>query len=269
MLRMMFAALALLVVSLAGQAMAQDKIGILMLHGKNPGGPQDPNFNQLKSKFDHEGMLSALPDMPWSARRYIDGGWDKAMDEIAGHLAKLKQSGATRLFLVGHSIGAAASLSYAAQRGGVDGIVMLAPGHAPYYYYTRAQQGPNVAVKASIDEARALVAAGQGDTRKDFMDNNQGRALAVRITAKEYLSYFDPDGMADMGVAAAKMPATIPVLEVVGDQDPLTTVARAYIFEKLPANPKSEYLAVTGTHLNTPVVARDQLATWIKAVAAQ
>jgi len=33
---------------LASPSHAQDKIGVLMLHGKNPGSSQDPHFGKLK-----------------------------------------------------------------------------------------------------------------------------------------------------------------------------------------------------------------------------
>lgn len=64
---------------------AQERIGVLMLHGKSPGNPQDPNFSPLKSRFEGEGWLVRLPDMPWSRTRYLDGNWDQAMQEVAGH----------------------------------------------------------------------------------------------------------------------------------------------------------------------------------------
>jgi len=251
-----------------GPALAADVVGVLLLHGKNPGSPQNPGLQSIRTKLEHEGMKLRVPDMPWSANRYVDGDWAKAMDEIAGHLAALKRDGATKLVLAGHSIGAAGALSYAATRGGADALVMLAPGHVPYYYYTAAQSGPNVAVRASIDEARGLVAAGQGDTRRDFKDNNQGQALTVRLTAKQYLSYWDPDSDAEMSRMAPKLAPGIPVLLMIGDKDPLVRVARSYIFEKLPPNPKHSYVDMPGTHVSILQAARDDIAAWIKQALA-
>jgi pimeloyl-ACP methyl ester carboxylesterase len=254
-------------VLLSAPALAADMVGVLLLHGKNPGSPQNPGLQSIRTKLEHDGMKLRVPDMPWSANRYVDGDWTKAMDEIAGHLAALKRDGATKLVLAGHSIGAAGALSYAATRGGVDALVMLAPGHVPYYYYNFTQ-GPNAAVRASIDEARGLVAAGQGDTRRDFKDNNQGQALTVRLTAKQYLSYWDPDSDAEMGRMAPKLAAGIPVLLMIGDQDPLVRVARSYIFEKLPPNPKHSYVGMAGSHVSILPAARDDIAAWIKQALA-
>lgn len=252
----------------AAPGLAAEKLGVVLLHGKNPGSPQNPGLQSLRVKLEHDGAKVRVPDMPWSARRYIDGDWTKAMDEIAANIAALKQDGASRIVLAGHSIGAAGALSFAATRGGVAAVAMLAPGHVPFYYYT-SKQGPNVAVSASIDEARALVAAGQGDERRDFKDNNQGKALSVRLTAKQYLSYFDPEGDAEMGRMAGKLSPAIPVLVVLGDQDPLTKVGRSYIFDRLPANPEHLYLDVAGTHLSILQDQRDAIAAWIAKVAAR
>ena len=253
---------AFLLLSVAPAVSAQDRIGVLLLHGKNPGSPNDPNFGRLKSKLDDEGMITLMPDMPWSARRYIDGDWDKAMAEIDGHVKTLRGKGATKIVLAGHSMGCPAAMSYAARSGQVDALVLVAPGHIPVFY---VNANPT---RDSIAEARGLVAAGQGNTRKDFNDNNQGRAQQVRMTAKDYLSYFDPASDAEMSVTAEKIPARTAALWVVGDADAISNRGRGYVFDKLPANPKNQYLQVSANHLTTPVVARDASAAWIKTAVA-
>jgi len=246
-------------------ARAQDKIGVLLLHGKNPGSPSDPNFNRLKSKLDEDGMITLLPDMPWSARRYIDGDWDKAMAEIDGHVKTLRGKGAAKIVMAGHSMGCPAAMSYAARHGGVDALVLLAPGHVPHFYNI----SPNLkVVRDSIDEARRMVAAGDSTTRRDFNDSNQGRAQQVRMTAPAFLSYFAPESDAEMSVTAPRIPEQTAVLWVIGNDDPLLRAGRGYVFEKLPASPKNEYLQVTANHLTTPVVARDVVASWIKKAVA-
>ena len=248
---------------LASTSQAQDKIGVLMLHGKNPGSNQDPNFSKIKPAFEKAGMLVLLPDMPWSRGRYIDGNWDKAMAEMAMHVTSLRSQGATKIVLVGHSIGVPAAMSFAARGGDAQALVLLAPGHVPKTYYN--PQSVRV-VRESIDQARALVAAGKGDSRERFYDINQGKQQIVVATAKDYLSYFDPESDAEMGMTAARIPTGTPVLTVVGDDDYMFTRARAYFVDKLPAYPKSQYLEVKANHLSTPAVASEAVVAWIKAV---
>ena len=245
-----------------GVSHAQEKIGVLMLHGKNPGNNQDPHFSRVKPTLEKAGMLVLLPDMPWSRGRYIDGNWDKAMAEITTHVKDLRSRGATKVVVIGHSIGVTAAMSFAARGGDVQALVLFAPGHVPKGYYNSSS---NKVVRESVDEARALVVAGKGDSRERFNDINQGRQLTVVATAKDYLSYFDPDSDAEMSVTAPRIPASTPVLTVVGDDDFMFTRAKAYFADKLPANPKSQYLEVKANHLSTPAVAIEAALAWVKA----
>jgi len=244
-------------------AQAQPKIGVLMLHGKSPGSNNDPNMSRLKPVLEGAGMLVLYPDMPWSRGRYLDGNWDMAMAEMAVHVKTLRSQGATAIVVAGHSMGVPAAMGFAARGGDVQALVLLAPGHVPARYYASAQ---NPVVRESVDQARKLVTAGKGDSRERFYDINQGKQLPVITTAKDYLSYFDPASEADMGVTAPRIPAGTPVLTVVGDEDGISKYARAYFVDKLPANPKSQYLEVKANHLTTPVVASEAVLQWIKAV---
>lgn len=270
MQRRLFSILALVAFALAAaltttDSRAQERIGVLMLHGKNPGSNMDPNSGMLKPVFEREGWLVAFPDMPWSRGRYLDGSWDKAMAEMAAHVKSLRDKGATRIVIVGHSLGAPAALSHAARGGDVQALVLLAPGHIPLGYYTYPQLK---AVRDSVDEARALVAAGKGDSRERFSDINQGKQQTVVATARDYLSYFDPASDAEMSVTAARLPPAVPVLTAIGEKDPMFQRARAYFFDKLPANPKHTYLEVAGGHLETPRLASDDIVKWIKTAVA-
>lgn len=248
-----------------GTAAAQERIGVLMLHGKNPGSNMDPNFGSMKGNFERQGWLVAFPDMPWSRGRYLDGNLDRALVEIAGHVKGLRDQGATRIVIAGHSIGVPTGMAYAARAGDVDALVQLAPGHIPLGYYTYPVLK---AVRDSIDEARALVAAGKGDSNERFNDINQGRQQPVITTARNFLSYFDPASDAEMSVTAPRIPARIPVMTVIGERDPLFSRIRSYYVDMLPANPKNQYLEVSGGHLDTPRVANDAVIAWIKAAVA-
>ena len=212
-------------------------------------------------------MQVLIPEMPWSRRRYIDVDFDTAMREIDGHVKALRDKGAKRIVLAGHSMGCPAAMAYAARHGGVAALVLLAPGHVPSSYYTR----PNLAiVRESVDKARQMVERGEGDlANQPFSDINQGSRLTVFTTAKTYLSYFDPTSDAEMGMTARRIPADVPALWVIGSSDPLLAAGRAYVFDKLPANPHSRYLEIDANHLNTPALAAEQVVAWIGEVLAK
>ena len=106
---------------------AEPKLGVLMLHGKNPGSNRDPNFRPLVYKLEREDWIVRFPNMPWANGRYIDGNWDLAMQEIETHVKELRAKGAEKIVLMGHSIGVPAAMSFAARGGDVQALVLLAP----------------------------------------------------------------------------------------------------------------------------------------------
>lgn len=247
---------------------AEEKIGVVLMHGKQGGGSRDGSLDSLHRKMQEAGMVVIKPEMPWSFNRYIDGDWNLAMSEIHVHVQKLQEMGVAKVALVGHSLGSPAALSYAAQYPEkVHALGLLAPGHVPYYYSQCIPYSPirMCAVKDGVERAQKEIAAGNADKKQPQTDINQGRTNVVWMTAKNYLSYFDPASDAEMAVVAPKVPANVPVLWVIGDRDYLIREGRSYVFDKLPANNKSQYLEVSANHMSTPAVAADQVVNWLKS----
>lgn len=248
---------------------AEEKIGVVLMHGKQGGGSRDSSLDSLHRKMQEAGMVVIKPEMPWSFNRYIDGDWSLAMYEIHVHVQKLQEMGAAKIALVGHSLGSPAALSYAAQHPDkVHALGLLAPGHVPYYYSQCIPYSPirMCAVKDGVERAQKEIEAGNADKKQPQTDINQGRTNVVWMTPKNYLSYFAPASDAEMAVVAPKVPANVPVLWVIGDKDYLIREGRSYVFDKLPANKKSQYLEVSGNHMSTPAVAADQVVNWLKSV---
>lgn len=268
-LRMKFASV-LIICSLtftSTLSFAQEKLGIVLMHGKQGGGAGDKSLDLLNQKLHDAGMLVIKPELPWSFNRYIDSHWDAAMSEIHTHVQKLKELGAQKIALVGHSLGSPAALSYAARYPGeVHALGLLAPGHVPLYYSQCIPYSPikQCGVKEGVEQARKEMDAGHGDNKRPRVDINQGRRNTVWMTARDYLSYFDPESDAEMAITAPKLPANVAALWVIGDKDYLIKEGRQYVFDKLPANKKSKYLEVSGNHLSTPSVASDQIVQWLK-----
>lgn len=269
MQRRLFSTLALSALAAAlnpiANAQPAQRIGVILLHGKAPGQASAPHYTAFKATLEREGWLVMIPDMPWSRTRFLDGNWDKAMAEIGGHVKALRDQGATKVVVAAHSLGVPAALSYAARGGDTNALVLLAPGHVPKTFY---EVSSNTTVRESVDEARALVAAGKGDERQRFRDLNQGQVQPVVATARDFLSYYDPLGDAEMGNTAPRVPATVPVFTAVGANDPIFKRVREYYVDKLPANPKNQLLEVSGGHLDTPRLAADDVVKWVKAAVA-
>ena len=241
-------------------ASAADKIGVVLLHGK--GGtakPQSP-IGPLIAKLQGSGILVDAPDMPWSRSRFLDKDQPGAMAEIDAAVARLKKRGATKIVVGGQSIGANAAIGYGAQREGLAGIVAIAPGHVPDLPLYQNS------LKHDYRRAKEMVDKGQGKAVAAFADNNQRQISQVRVKARVYLSWYDPEGAAAMPLNAAKLKPGTPLMWVIGRDDGLIRLGKAYVYDRAPANPKSLYLEVAGGHRDTPEIAAGQILNWLRTL---
>jgi len=230
--------------------------GVVFLHGKGVWvGAFDGG---IPSALEAEGAAVASPEMPWSFGRMYGATYDEALREIDAAVAGLRRKGASRIVVIGHSLGANAAIGYAARRGGVAAVVALSPGHLPETAEMRARTGD------AVIEARRLLAAGDV-ARRTWPDRIQGIPTFATASPAVYLSMFDPDGPAVIPKNAAALRG-VPLLWVVGTSDPIFARGRDYAFARAPRNPKSRYLEVPAGHLTTPRAARSEVVEWLKSL---
>jgi pimeloyl-ACP methyl ester carboxylesterase len=236
-------------------------LGVVYLHGKASwAGAANGG---ILSALEDEGALIAEPEMPWSFHRRYDATYNQALGEIDAAVAGLKAKGATRIIIIGHSLGANAAIGYAARHPDLAGVVALAPGHLP------EQDGMRSYVADAVVRAKRLIAEGQGNVPQDFPDMAQDIPLSTTATPIVYLSMFDPDGPAVIPKNIAAMAAAtrpMPLLWVVGKLDPIDRRGPEYAFNADAKNPKSKYIEVFAGHLTTPLAARKQVVEWIKSL---
>jgi pimeloyl-ACP methyl ester carboxylesterase len=232
-------------------------VGVVYLHGKGawPGAAD----GGILSTLAEEGALVATPEMPWSFKRKYGATYEQSMAEIDAAAAGLKAEGATRIVVMGHSLGANAAIGYAARHPDLAAVVALAPAHLP------EAEGLRSHTQEAIAEAKQLVAAGQGDVPHRFPDMAQGIPLTATATPLVYLSMFDPDGPAVIPKNAEAM-GPVPLLWVVGTLDPIARRGPDYAFKFGAKNPKSRYIEVFAGHLTTPLAARSQVVEWINSL---
>ncbi len=236
-------------------------LGVVYLHGK-ASWPGALNGGIL-SALEDEGALIAEPEMPWSFNRRYGATYEQAMGEIEAAVAGLKAKGATRIVIIGHSLGANAAIGYAARHPDLACVVAIAPGHLP------DQDNMRSFVADAVERAKKLIAAGQGNVPQTFPDMAQGIPLSATATPTVYLSMFDPDGPAVIPKNAAIIgasPRPVPLLWVVGKLDPIDRRGPDYAFTAAAKNPKSKYVEVFAGHLTTPLVARKQVVEWINSL---
>lgn len=237
---------------------AEADTGIVLLHGKRDKPPT--RVQPLARQLQGAGYRVATPDMPWSGLRDYDAAYPQALAQIEAAAQSLRDQGATRIVIVGQSFGGNGALAYAASGRAVDAIAVLSPGHTP------ERDAFRQAVAGSVDQARAMQSAGHGTDKAWFDDRNQGKARTVRTTADIYLSYFDPDGLGNMQLTAAKVPAGVPIFMAVGTADEMAGVAEASILRRAPPNDQSAYRSVTANHQGVVKVIGPELIAWLRGL---
>lgn len=233
---------------------------IIALHGKwgRPPGP-------LAAEFQAAGYHVVSPAMAWGRDRLYDVDYPSALLEIRDTVARLRAQGFARVVLAGHSLGANAALAYAAGHGDIDALMVFAPGHVPEWQF---RNGDTV---ATVQKGRVLVQAGQGDVRDfEFTDFNSGnRRRQLLVSAAVYLSYYEPEGLANMSVSAKRVHKAIPVFYAGTTQDGITRWGNGaqYVFNQLPLHPQSVYLESRASHMEVPQDTAAQALGFLKALA--
>jgi len=91
-------------------AVAGEKIGVVLMHGKNRTASEKSPIGKLAYALEVADFIVVAPDMPWSRSRGFDRTYAETMAEIDRAVANLKDKGATKIVVGGHSLGANAAL---------------------------------------------------------------------------------------------------------------------------------------------------------------
>lgn len=236
------------------------KIGIVVMHGK--GGSPTKHVADLASGLEAKGYLVANLEMPWSGKRAYDVDTRTAEHEVQAALTKLRERGAAKLFIAGHSQGGAFALHCAGIHA-VDGVIAIAPGGNVAGAIYREKLGDVVA------RARSLAAEGKGDEKialSDF-ENTKG-TFTVVTTPAVYLTWFDPDGAMNMQRAARAAKPEIPILWIVAQNDyPGLRKTNLPMFQTLTANPLTQLYEPSSDHLRAPSASLQEITRWTTTVA--
>ncbi|NQV47562.1 MAG: alpha/beta hydrolase [Rhodospirillaceae bacterium] len=242
-------------------AVAAEKTGIVLMHGKWGTTKSKSPVVVLGKALASKGYLISTPEMPWSESRLYDKDYEATMAEIDKAVAGLKAKGATRIIVGGHSMGANAAFGYAARHDGLFAVLALAPGHVPSEKGQKKDYGMYVAT------AKKMVSSGKGKTKEKFTDINQGKKKTLNIPAEVYLSWFDPDGPANMPNNVASLKPGVALLWLTGDKDGFhKRGSKGFAFNKAPANPKSAYVVVSSGHGDAPKKGEKEIIKWLDSL---
>ncbi|MGE5540205.1 MAG: alpha/beta hydrolase [Gemmatimonas sp.] len=241
-------------------ALAQEaKVGVFVMHGKG----KKSYVGGLANALEKRGYLVANPGMAWGAREY-DVSVEQSDVEIENGLKALRDKGARRVFLAGHSIGAVVAIHYAVAHP-LDGVIAIAPGafpENPTYIKTLADE---------VQKLRDAVTAGRGGEKITFreFEPHVGR-FPVRAPAAAILSYFEPEGPLNFKRNIAALPPELPVLYIVSSGD----VAHGFgvysknLFSAVPKNPLTRLFEPQVEHFDAPTASIDETVAFIESVVA-
>lgn len=252
---------AALIVTLPAAAQEAPRIGIVVMHGK--GGRPGALVNQLADGLESKGYKVANIEMPWSGKRAYDVDIAGADREVDAAIAKLRAAGAARIFVAGHSQGGVYALHYAVKHP-MDGLILIAPGGNVGTRFYQSKVG------ASVAQARAMIAAGKGNERGEFIDYEGSKPDAdIRTPAAIYLTWFDPDGAMNQKKSSEALPASLPVLYISPTNDyPGLRRTKSEMFNALPSNPLTRLHEPDATHRSAPTDSLEEIARWVTEVAA-
>jgi pimeloyl-ACP methyl ester carboxylesterase len=236
---------------------AAEKIGVVCLHGKSST-PQQ--MSGIASYLEREGFLTRTPELPWSRHR----GYDKTLEESAAELTAtiedLRNHGATKVVLVGQSLGTV-FVAYYMGRYPIDAVVGVSPGHTPgSSRFLRV-------VDESVTKARDMVQRGKGKEKAWFVDlKSGGREDSAHTTAEIYLEFFSPDGPLSQNGLVAKLNPKTPMLILANEKE--VGNANGELSRVLGhASSNSTYQLLPGDHtslIDGP--AKSVIAEWIRTL---
>ena len=239
---------------------AQDKVGIVLMHGKYGTASDSSPVGELAQYLRSNDMIVITPDMPWHRERVLDKNYEDSMLEIDAAVKALKSKGATKIVVGGHSMGANAATGYGTLRDGLAGILAIAPGHVPEL------QGYQNRIDNDWQRAQAMVEAGKGQEKDDFKDRNQGSNSEIYVKAEIYLSWFDPEGSAVMPDNVSALKPNTPLMWIIGEDDRMYDRGPDYAFSEAPEHAKNSYTVVSGGHKETPEIGNKEILNWLKSL---
>lgn len=236
--------------------------GVVLMHGK--GGSPTKHVADLAASLERNGFLVANLEMPWSGRRDYDVDVGAAETEVEAALATLRQKGASKVFVAGHSQGGVFALYFGGKHR-VDGVVAIAPGGNVGNPIFREK------LADSVELARKLVAEGKGQEKARLNDYEGAKgSYPVMATPAAYLTWFEPDGAMDQALAMKSIPADIPVLFIAPSNDyPGLLRVKEAMFGLLVKHPLTKLYEPNSSHLNAPTASFQEIKEWIGVVTKQ
>lgn len=221
--------------------------GFLLLHGKGSG-PEYPAcaMNPLYIKMVEDGLLIDYVSNSWGLGKLYRYPFENCIPEIHQGIDRLVKKGATRIHIIGHSLGANVALFYATRFSNFKSIVALAPAHnthLPKFNHWSLW---------SRNKARALIDSGN-DSISDFIDVAMTEVYITQGNPSSYFSYLNPEGNTVMTRNVRKFLEPVNLFIGSGSDDMTQVNAQALLFDPARKTPASQFLQTADNHISTVI----------------
>lgn len=238
-------------------------IGFLLIHGKLSGPNIDwCSLHHLNKILNEKGYLVDFHAYPWANERLYDEPIDIGVQELQAGIARLQARGATKIHMIGHSMGGNIAIYYATLHKDFDSLILLCPAHNTHFERIRKM------CEWSIEQSKSSLANGL-DERLHLIDFNGGRVIVNAIRPSIYVSYFDSAGLCNM-TTNAKVQGTqdpINVLCLCGELDPSSLDAKPNIYDHMSLTDHSQFITLPGeTHQSVCQVSTDRILEWVSTI---
>lgn len=230
--------------------------GFLLLHGKGsgpnyPACAMIPLYNQMVA----DGLLVDYVSHSWGQGKLYTQPFEHCIPDIHQGIGRLVRQGATRIHIVGHSLGANVAFFYATQYTNFASIVSLAPAHnthlAKFNHWSLW----------SRNKAKSLIDSGT-DAPADFIDVAMTEVYITQGVPSAYLSYLNPEGNTVMtrNVRRFIQPANLFIAS--GSNDPTQIDVDRLIYAPALKTNVSRFLQTNDGHIDIVVNTYPKWREW-------
>jgi pimeloyl-ACP methyl ester carboxylesterase len=230
----------------------------IFVHGKQGG----PNYDQcslgkLVNEFVQNGHLVSYQAYAWGYKNVFTDYAHSIIPQVLSEANKLKARGATKIHLVGFSLGANLSLYCVSKLPNIfTSLILLAPAHNIHLLDYQNF------ISRNYQLAKDLVANSRGNAIYHFIDFNVEKRISIPALPLHYISYIDQEGPCNMEKSILEISNPINVLMVSGTNDKTQKVSSYRIWKPLAKTTHSQLVQTIDTHDETCPLKYNLIQEW-------
>ena len=237
--------------------------GFLLIHGKGTGpiAEYESALMNLYEELQPHGLID-YRDYGWAKDRIYSRTVEESISDIEEARLDLISAGADKdeIYVVGYSLGGNMGIAYSGIHGEkIKGLILLDPGHTLHTIKFQST------TRESYLKAKEAVENGRGDDILDLNDMNNGEITELKSPAKNFYSFFNPLGLANMQLSSAKIMKPMNVLLISALLSPVTKTV-AGIYNNINKTNKSTMVSLNTDHKGVPPLSLPYILNWIKTL---